>query len=170
MRPVIQKMKNYLSTLSGWQRLYMVVIIFIYLPASWIIAPDYISDKINTEEFMKIASPSVSEGIKSGVIYLDATNIHDESVPNLLTGAIFYVIDYDKHMNKFAISSSVSTAYHNELRNKIRDIYINEYKKRKIIKLWLNWYFPVLIGGVVIYIFGISLAWVKNGFIKNSPF
>lgn len=170
-------MKNYLTSLNGWQRIYAVLFVFLYFPVLITIAVGVYVDptkSIVIEENLKIELTKRKINIEIKVLkdadYSNTTTklstaqelATKEKINEIIEiqGSNYYW-KYFLQINKEVeekIQQEISSILYNEIENEFRKKYFQE-----IIKI-------VGLGMVIaffIYAFGYAIGWVIKGF-KHS--
>lgn len=159
-----------LSSLNGWQRIFVAFIIFIYIPISAIV----VSDKphvmgLTEKEFLALIPTDLLSEIKAGkAFYIDKDNKKPWDL--YVETNKFVMIDYDIASSwrySLAIDKNVdpnkAITMGEQLGNALYDDYSSKLLTARAKSL------AILIGiAITIYAFGWTLGWIYRGFRKNK--
>ena len=159
-----------LSSLNGWQRIFVAFVVFIYIPISAIV----MSDKPNVnglteKQFLALIPKDLSSEIKAGkAFYMDKDNKKpwDEYVePNK-----FVMIDYDFAYSwryTLAIDKNVDPNKVITMGEQLGKALYDDYSSKLLMARAIN--IAMFIGfAIAIYAFGWTLGWIYQGFRKNK--
>lgn len=159
-----------LSSLNGWQRIFVAFIVFIYLPISAIVMSDkpYITG-LTEKQFLELTPTDLLLEMKAGkAFYMDRDNKKpwDEYVePDK-----FVMIDYDFAYSwryTLAIDKKVDPTKATAMGEQLGKALYDDYSKKLLMARLKN--VAMLIGfAVAIYAFGWTLGWIYRGFRKNK--
>ena len=170
-------MKNFLTSLNGWQRIYAVLFVFLYFPLLITFSVSVYVDPIKAnviEEKLKIELAKKKINIEIKVLkdadYSNTTTklstaqelAKKEKINELIEiqGSNFYW-KYYLQINKEVeekIQQEISSILYNEIENEFRKKYINEAIKIVGFGMVIAFF---------IYVFGYAIGWVIKGF-KHS--
>lgn len=159
-----------LSSLNGWQRIFVAFIVFIYIP----IAAIFMSDKpyvigLTEKQFLELTPTDLLLEIKAGkAFYMDKDNKKpwDEYVePNK-----FVMMDYDFAYSwryTLAIDKNVDPNKAIAMGEQLGKALYDDYSTKLLMARAKN--LAMLIGfAIAIYAFGWTLGWIYRGFRENK--
>jgi len=159
-----------LSSLNGWQRIFVAFIVFIYIPISAIVISDkpYVTG-LTEKQFLQLIPTDLLLEIKAGkAFYMDKDNKKpwDEFVdPNK-----FVMIDYDFAYSwryTLAIDKNLDPNKAITMGEQLGKALYDDYSTKLLIARVKN--LAMLIGlAIAIYAFGWTLGWIYLGFRKNK--
>lgn len=159
-------MKNVLHTLSGWQRLFIVLTIVIQLPLTILFALElpitYTTAKEMNEKFQPIA---VKEKLTKTFL------IHDEVTFNAVRdvdGDSLLVTFNPSIYNSYFVylDNRMSEEQKQTYRQLVQSLIDNEIFNSKVNNFLVTFVYSILLS-ISIYLLGTSIGWVINGFRKT---
>lgn len=159
-----------LSSLNGWQRIFVAFLVFIYLPISAIVMSDkpYVVG-LTEKQFLELTPTDLLLEMNAGkAFYIDKENKKpwDEFVdPNK-----FVMIDYDFAYSwryTLAIDKNVDPNKATAMGERLGKALHSDYSTKLLMARARN--LAMLIGfAIAIYAFGWTLGWIYRGFRKDK--
>lgn len=150
--------------MSGWQRLFIAIIAFIYLP---VVAILFLSTPtiypLTSDEILKIAPTEALLGIKEGKISLSSELSFKKYLDD-----IQHPLIYENILNK-----NFSLEFTDEVNTKDRKRITKEFQmsldstfKRNVLTEKIVFLLLAVLPPVFLYLFGLTIGWVLRGFKK----
>jgi hypothetical protein len=159
-----------LSSLNGWQRLFVAFLIFVYVPIAAISVVDrtYL-EELTDKEFLKQVPTDLLMEMKSGrAVFINQNDRKpwDEYVGTYKFVMYEYNLAYSWRFT-LGIDANIDSTKATDMAERLGNALNADYKTKMLMARGKRVAFFLLVA-VAIYAFGWTLGWIYRGFKKNK--
>lgn len=176
---MFEKIRSFLNSLNGWQRIYVTMLVFIITPMAIYDAKTTIQHRVSDVTFYKSMPVELKNYLKEKKIEFIPQNLALAQSPNSIDWSkvptedstsnfdVVWTIPYDggKFMLKFPQDMDEKTM--NEVGNRVHNFLDSDAAKRYWEYVFKTTIFEHLMVALAILLAGYAFAWNFRGFVKK---